>query len=433
MSSVFISYSSKDRETALKVKAALESHGISVTIDQKDLKGNIAEFIERSVRENEFTLTIISEHSLNSAWVSQEGITTIYGEKFTGEQKYIACYLDEEFLQDDYVVRATAMINADIKRLEKLKKEADRGGANPTNLESKINRLKYHRGNLGDILKRLQGDRTFDIRDQQFESSISQIVEIILPDSFIDIRPLELQYLEQLKKRGIQDQTKYTPLGGRATEIPMIRDSFDLRPCESINIGKIGGGRLEPRRFEDAVGEILALKRAVVLGEPGAGKSTTLWKLVGDLREKARLDRSAPIPMFIALGKWTAEDEGFAQFLCRELGELGKHLDRLLRENRAYLFLDGLNELPAAQRKEKTKQIRSFIEREELSDLTAIISCRQLDYTENDLEMHRVEIVPLDPIRVKEFIYRYLGEGRGEALFWRLAGPDAEKAFRQFR
>lgn len=87
----------------------------------------------------------------------------------------------------------------------------------------------------------------------------------------------------------------------------------------------------------------------------------------------------------------------------------------------ADLLLDGLNELPAGQRDIKYPQVRRLIEQHPA--LLAVVSCRELDYTD-DLGFHRINITPLDPIRIREFAGRYLGVEQGEALFWRLAGGN---------
>ena len=435
MSSVFISYSSQDYKTAARIRTSLTNRGVRVTIDRHDLTGNIDEFIQNAIRDNAYTLTIISERSLASAWVGQESMTTIYGEKFQQERKYIACYLDEDFLQDDCITRAGQSINSRIKKLESEIKKAQRLGVYPTNLENKKKRLFNLRSNLGDILERLNNDLVYDVREPKYEESIAKILAIVSagllsPDA---TRQKELAYLDKLEQEGIEDRTKYTPLGGRATQIPSIRDEFDLRPCEKIDVGCATGRQLEPRRFDDAVGEILKLNRAVVLGEPGAGKTTTLWKLVGDLSEKSRQDARAPLPLMIRLGKWTKEEELFEAFLKGQLGDLADQLDQLVDMNRVVLLLDGLNEIPAGQRKGKTEQLRTYIQDPKRSKTTVIISCRQLDYTQNELEMDRVEIVPLDPVRIREFVGRYLGEGTGEQLFWRLAGKEAQSTCQTFQ
>ena len=80
---VFISYSTKDKEIAAKVKAALEEQGIEVTIDRESMRpgGNIREFIDESIRKTEVTLSIVSENSLASDWVAFESVESFAVEK----------------------------------------------------------------------------------------------------------------------------------------------------------------------------------------------------------------------------------------------------------------------------------------------------------------------------------------------------------------
>ena len=80
---VFISYSTKDKEIAAKVKAALEERGIEVTIDRESMRagGNIRDFIDNSIRNTEVTLSIVSENSLASDWVAFESVESFAAEK----------------------------------------------------------------------------------------------------------------------------------------------------------------------------------------------------------------------------------------------------------------------------------------------------------------------------------------------------------------
>ncbi len=61
----------------------------------------------------------------------------------------------------------------------------------------------------------------------------------------------------------------------------------------------------------------------MLLGEPGAGKTTTLYKLAADLIDTALIDRSAPVPLMVRLGLWTDAHEPLPDFLRRSVGELG--------------------------------------------------------------------------------------------------------------
>lgn len=242
-------------------------------------------------------------------------------------------------------------------------------------------------------------------------------------------RTLELDYLEQLKLEELLNAEKYTPLGGTAQYRAEMRPIFEHRPFQLMSLDKERHLRQETTRFENAVEKILSLRRAVLLGEPGGGKTTTIWKLAADLVEAALQDRKAPIPLLIRLGRWTDADQSLQDFIASQLGELGAYLDVLLQEKRAALLLDGLNELPASQHAAKYPQAQRFIERHPA--LLAIVSCRELDYT-IDLGFDLINITPLDPIRIREFAGRYLGLEKGEALFWKLAGQAARDEHGQF-
>ena len=239
-------------------------------------------------------------------------------------------------------------------------------------------------------------------------------------------RELVDAYLDRLTLEELVSTDKYTPLGGASQQHPQplarqaeMRAVFELMP---LRLGKAPHEPQAPRKFENAVEEILKRRRAVLLGEPGGGKTTTLWKLAAELVERARQNINAPIPLLIRLGRWTDAEQDLPVFIAGQLGELGTHLDELLKTKRAALLLDGLNELPAAQHKDKYRQVQAFIQQHPA--LLAVVSCRALDYT-LDLKFDRINITPLDPPRIQEFVKHYLGGEQGEALFWKLAGGAA--------
>lgn len=123
----------------------------------------------------------------------------------------------------------------------------------------------------------------------------------------------------------------------------------------------------------------------------------------------------------IRLGRWTEEGQPLEDFIRAEVGALGLHVDDMLRDGRAALLLDGLNEIPVSRRARESRdhQVRRLFERHH--DLICLLTCRAQDYT-LDLGFNKVEITPLDPIGIQEFCVRYLGDDDGQALFERLIG-----------
>ena len=260
-------------------------------------------------------------------------------------------------------------------------------------------------------------------------------------------RTAELAYLHRLEIGELVHTELYTPMAGvarvltpavPATRLPAIVMRPEFRHLRQRSAA--AEARSESRPYEDIAQAFAQVRRAALLGEPGAGKTTTLWKLAHDALEAALADPAAPIPLLVSLGKWTEATEELTAFLQRQLGELGAHLDRLLDCGRAVLLLDGLNEMPAGERAAKAKEVKTFLQ--QYRELTTIVSCRELDYNAAlSLELDTVRICPLDPPRILEFVTAYLthalapspadpaareapGRARGEDLFWRLAGGE---------
>ncbi|GAK57953.1 TIR protein [Candidatus Vecturithrix granuli] len=89
---IFISYSRKDAAFVERLKTALEAGKIGITIDTESLAfgDNLQEFVDRSVRETDLTIAVISRNSLQSVLVVAEALETLMYEKVLGRKKYPA-------------------------------------------------------------------------------------------------------------------------------------------------------------------------------------------------------------------------------------------------------------------------------------------------------------------------------------------------------
>lgn len=74
MNSVFISYSSKDRDFASKLANDLKGMGITVWFDQWELKVGdlLVERIGNAITAQDYLIVILSRASVKSAWVMKE-------------------------------------------------------------------------------------------------------------------------------------------------------------------------------------------------------------------------------------------------------------------------------------------------------------------------------------------------------------------------
>lgn len=174
--SVFISYNHKDKITANKIKDFLRTKGIDVTIDSEAMKSgeDIKTFIEKCVRENDITLSLVSENSLLSAWVAMEGVLTFAGEKLANK-KFIAVYEDDSFMKRSFTDDALDKVEEEIldisttiqKRLSKNRRIED--------LQNDLSRYKELENNLPQIIGRLKGSLCIPIGEDKFEEGMQKI------------------------------------------------------------------------------------------------------------------------------------------------------------------------------------------------------------------------------------------------------------------
>ena len=396
---LFVSYSRADRVLADRLVADLEHAGHSCWLDTSDIPGGevwlaaIADGIERAYA----FLSLVSTAANSSEWVRVE---YLHAKK---RGKPIVPLLAEDCEPPWYMADRQAIPVCDADYTEGLQR----------------------------LLRSLPATPTAK------------------PVSVGTQREAELIYLRRLEVGELVHTQLYTPMSGVAKVVARGKPvaavpSVVMRP-EFRHLSRLAGdpaeARSESRPYGDIAQAFARVPRAVLLGEPGAGKTTTLWKIARDALAAALADEMAPIPLLVALGKWTDADESLRSFLERQLGELGVHFDSLLEANRAVLLLDGLNEVPAGERTAKAIEVKAFLEKH--AELAAVVSCRKLDYTgKMVLDIDIITINPLDPPRILDFVTGYLtaalesteggpaareaaGRDSGEDLFWRLAGGKA--------
>ncbi len=116
------------------------------------------------------------------------------------------------------------------------------------------------------------------------------------------------------------------------------------------------------------VGEIYAgmQRELLILGAPGAGKTTMLLHLAQELIDAARQDPAQPIPALFNLASWAATPEPLASWLMDRLRlkyQVPKQTARgWLDHDRLSLLLDGLDEVADDQREACVTAINTFRE-----------------------------------------------------------------------
>ncbi len=167
---------------------------------------------------------------------------------------------------------------------------------------------------------------------------------------------------------------------------------------------------------EDSIAGIFddAQHTLLVLGEPGAGKTTTVLELARDLIGRARQSPAEPAPVVLALSTW--QGQGLAEWLLAELGlryQVPKRVAKTwLEEGRLVLILDGLDEVGAERREACVAAINAFEQEHHPPGLA--VTCRVAEYEALTAKLRLRSAICLQPLTPAQ-VDRYF-EAAGAAL-----------------
>ena len=219
--------------------------------------------------------------------------------------------------------------------------------------------------------------------------------------------------------------SQFVPLAGTLTAAELPPGWSDVPPeFTLLEVSGEGPGRQVRRtRLEDITEAMTRYEALALLGEPGAGKTTTLHKLAHDAAKRRLTTSEGPLPLLLALADYRgyASPHAFLQATWTQYLGSGEVSDRL-RKGELFLLCDALNEMPFDNDRDYREKVAAW--RKFAGDWPGnrlVFTCRSLDYSE-PLGLPQVEIERMDDGRVREFLAKYLSPEQSAAAWAKLDG-----------
>jgi formylglycine-generating enzyme required for sulfatase activity len=220
--------------------------------------------------------------------------------------------------------------------------------------------------------------------------------------------------------------TQFVPLAGMLTDVNHPSGWGDLAPEYTLlqMEGQDAQQRIQRVRLDDITQALDAHPALALLGEPGAGKSTALYKLALDAAQ-VRLTAidNGKLPLLLELADYRAYATPFAfvQDIWRKRIGVGADLTEQLRKGNLLLLFDALNEMPFENMsvyREKVAAFNKFVQA--WPGNIFIFTCRSRDYSE-PMGLPQVEIERLSDERIQSFLEKRLETALAEQSWAKLA------------
>jgi hypothetical protein len=162
--------------------------------------------------------------------------------------------------------------------------------------------------------------------------------------------------------------------------------------------------------------------RAVLVGEPGGGKTTCLRRLTLD--SALQYQPGQTVTLFLPLAKW-ASSGGLSTLVRRTTNLSMGQVERLVSAGRCRLLFDGLNECPDSLRPAAINELTALLEND--PNLPVVISTRSAEAVAH-LRLPTFSVQPLSDSQQIQFLKAYLPDPeRAAKLFAQIqAQPGAE-------
>jgi hypothetical protein len=226
-----------------------------------------------------------------------------------------------------------------------------------------------------------------------------------------------LNYQKRYNRLRVLGMSQFVNLDDIYTEVQCLEPD-DLWHFESLtalerNFRQNGSRRLTNENSARQNGITIAnqCQYLMILGQPGAGKSTFLRKIgLETLKGNSKQIRGKYVPVLIELKQFAGNEVNILniianEFLACQLPQAEEFTNKLLNQGKLLLLFDGLDEVPNKNFELVIDKIRDFVEKNNQNKF--IISCRTAAYRQKFKDFKEFIIADFDNQQIKQFIHNW--------------------------
>jgi DNA polymerase III delta prime subunit len=275
--------------------------------------------------------------------------------------------------------------------------------------------------NVGQIIggKVHIGDRIYQNADAE---AIKAVIQEVLQERRKRDRPRNEKLLLTAVKNEVKARLKQSLHNAKLIQLCMMEEPRQVKRLWDLEI-KIGSKPpellLEARSILEVFDQPEIMGRLLILGNPGAGKTTTMLELAQGLCNRAERDSEFPIPILFNLSTWENDRQSMRDWLIAELKfKYGVRKDRGAKwvdDTKLLPMLDGLDELESTRQETCVQALNQLLQSESRPQYLIVCS-RQEEYKNYDTRLQLNAAICLQQL-TEEQIQKYLIAVKHAALW----------------